>query len=159
VGTRCADHMTPLYPQKLALTSPSGGGRSVGIVRSRTKATEFSLVLVSLFSGNSRRMGETIERPQASQGTTGSGQITHVLRRIRFSDANVRLDFWSRGCSRPFYICFVEMSYASSLIFIPAGLACGCVHELEGHSRDAWRRVVVDREVPDHPCSGNSCEA
>ena len=42
VGTRCADHMTPLYPQKLALTLPTGGGRSVGIVRVRTKATEFS---------------------------------------------------------------------------------------------------------------------
>ena len=40
--------MTPLYPQKLALTSPTGGGRSVGIVRSRTKATEFSLTLVCL---------------------------------------------------------------------------------------------------------------
>ena len=45
VGTRCADHVTPLYPQKLALTSPTGGGRSVGIVRVRTKATE--LVYVS----------------------------------------------------------------------------------------------------------------
>jgi len=33
--------VTPLYPQKLALTSPTGGGRSVGIVRSRTKATEY----------------------------------------------------------------------------------------------------------------------
>ena len=42
VGTRCADHVTPLYPQKLALTSPTGGGRSVGIIRVRTKATEFS---------------------------------------------------------------------------------------------------------------------
>ena len=41
VGNRCADHVTPLYPQKLALTSSTGGGRSVGIVRSRTKATEF----------------------------------------------------------------------------------------------------------------------
>ena len=41
VGTRCADHVTPLYLQKLALTSPTGGGRSVGIVRVRTKATEF----------------------------------------------------------------------------------------------------------------------
>jgi hypothetical protein len=29
-----------LYPQKLALCSPTSGGRSVGIVRSRTKATE-----------------------------------------------------------------------------------------------------------------------
>jgi hypothetical protein len=35
-----------LYPQKLALTSSTSGGRSVGIVRSRTQATEFSLVLV-----------------------------------------------------------------------------------------------------------------
>jgi uncharacterized protein YaiE (UPF0345 family) len=31
-----------LYPQKLALTSRTSGGRSVGIVRSRTQATEFS---------------------------------------------------------------------------------------------------------------------
>jgi len=46
VGTRCADHVTPLYPQKLALTSPTGGGRSVGIVRVRTKATEFCFVAV-----------------------------------------------------------------------------------------------------------------
>jgi hypothetical protein len=30
-----------LYQQKLALTSPTRGGRSVGIVRSRTQATEF----------------------------------------------------------------------------------------------------------------------
>ena len=41
MGIRCAGHVTPLYPQKLALTSPTGGGRSVGIVRSQTKATEF----------------------------------------------------------------------------------------------------------------------
>ena len=31
MGTRSADHVTPLYPQKLALTSPTGGSRSVGI--------------------------------------------------------------------------------------------------------------------------------
>jgi hypothetical protein len=37
VGIRCADHATPLCPQKLALTSPAGCGRSVGIVRLRTK--------------------------------------------------------------------------------------------------------------------------
>ena len=46
VGTRCADHVTPLYPQKLALTSPTGGGRSVGIVRVRIKATEFVCLFV-----------------------------------------------------------------------------------------------------------------
>jgi hypothetical protein len=42
VGTRCADHVTPLYPLQLALLpSLTGGGRSVGIVRSRTEAMEF----------------------------------------------------------------------------------------------------------------------
>jgi hypothetical protein len=30
-----------IYPQKLALTSPTSSGRSIGIVRSRTLATEF----------------------------------------------------------------------------------------------------------------------
>jgi hypothetical protein len=30
-----------LYPQKLALTSPTSGGLSVGIVRLRTKAMEY----------------------------------------------------------------------------------------------------------------------
>jgi hypothetical protein len=33
-----------LYPQKLALTSPTSGGRSDGIPRLRTKATEFIFV-------------------------------------------------------------------------------------------------------------------
>ena len=46
MGNRCADHLTPSIRRKLALTSPTGGGRSVGIVRSRTKATEFSFMLV-----------------------------------------------------------------------------------------------------------------
>ena len=45
VGTRCADHVTPLYPQKSALTSPTGGGRSVGIVHVRTEATEFNFLV------------------------------------------------------------------------------------------------------------------
>jgi hypothetical protein len=30
VGIRRADHVTPLYPQKLALASLTGGSRSVG---------------------------------------------------------------------------------------------------------------------------------
>jgi hypothetical protein len=40
VGIHRAVHATPLYPQKLALTSPTSSGHSVGVVRSRTKATE-----------------------------------------------------------------------------------------------------------------------
>jgi hypothetical protein len=31
-----------LYPQNLVLTSPTSGGRSVGVVSSRTKATELA---------------------------------------------------------------------------------------------------------------------
>jgi hypothetical protein len=41
VGIRFADHATPSIRKKLALTSPTSGSRSVGIVRLRTKATEF----------------------------------------------------------------------------------------------------------------------
>jgi hypothetical protein len=36
-----------LYPQSLALTSSTSGGRSVGIVRSRTQATEFEQLMAS----------------------------------------------------------------------------------------------------------------
>jgi hypothetical protein len=41
VGIRHVDHVAH-YQQKLALTSLTRGGSSVGIVRSRTQATEFS---------------------------------------------------------------------------------------------------------------------
>jgi hypothetical protein len=43
-GIRCADHATPSIRKKLALTPPTRGGRSVGIVCLRTKATEFVLL-------------------------------------------------------------------------------------------------------------------
>jgi hypothetical protein len=38
-----------LYPQKLTLTSPTSGGPSVGIDRSRTQATEFGFFKVGLY--------------------------------------------------------------------------------------------------------------
>jgi hypothetical protein len=38
-----------LYPQKLALTSPTSGGRSVGIVRLRTKAMEFVCLMTKIY--------------------------------------------------------------------------------------------------------------
>jgi hypothetical protein len=44
MGIRRAGHVAHTNPQKLGLTSPTSGSRSVGIVTSRTKATEFSLV-------------------------------------------------------------------------------------------------------------------
>jgi hypothetical protein len=46
VGIRCAHNATPLSA-KVALTSMTSGGRSDGIVRLRTKATEFSFLVKS----------------------------------------------------------------------------------------------------------------
>jgi hypothetical protein len=46
VGIRRADYATLLYPQKWALTSPTSGGRSVGIVRSQIQATDFSFLVL-----------------------------------------------------------------------------------------------------------------
>jgi hypothetical protein len=45
VGIRHADHVA-LFPQKLALTSLTSGGRSVDIVRKRTQAMEFSFYML-----------------------------------------------------------------------------------------------------------------
>jgi hypothetical protein len=42
VEIRHADHVASSIRKKLAITSPTSGGRSVGIVRSRTQTTEFS---------------------------------------------------------------------------------------------------------------------
>jgi hypothetical protein len=49
VGIRHADHTTPpLYPPKLALTSSTSGGRSVGIVSLQTKAMKLCSTYFSL---------------------------------------------------------------------------------------------------------------
>jgi hypothetical protein len=42
VGIRHADHVVPSIRKKLAITSPTNGGRSVGIVRLRTQTMAFS---------------------------------------------------------------------------------------------------------------------
>jgi hypothetical protein len=45
VGIRHAYHVAPSISKKLAITSATSGGRSVGIVRSRTQTMEFFLDL------------------------------------------------------------------------------------------------------------------
>jgi hypothetical protein len=45
-GICCADHATPSIRKKLALTSPTSGGRSVGIVRLRTEGHGVILLFV-----------------------------------------------------------------------------------------------------------------
>jgi hypothetical protein len=46
VGIRHADHVAPSIRKKLAITSPTSGGRLVGIVRSWTQTMEFNNVCV-----------------------------------------------------------------------------------------------------------------
>jgi hypothetical protein len=50
VGIRCTEHVTYIYPQKLALTLPTSGDRSVDVVRLRTKATESGVYFISLLN-------------------------------------------------------------------------------------------------------------
>jgi hypothetical protein len=49
VGIRHADHVAPSIRKKLVIISPTSGGRSVGIVCSRTQTTEFVFDLWDFF--------------------------------------------------------------------------------------------------------------
>jgi hypothetical protein len=51
-----------LYPQKLALTSPTSDYRSVGVVRSRPQAMEFFLVWIADIRGLVTRSGIPLRR-------------------------------------------------------------------------------------------------
>jgi hypothetical protein len=50
VGIRHADHVAPSIRKKLALTSLTSGGRSVGIVRLRTEAMVFFILFIFLLN-------------------------------------------------------------------------------------------------------------
>jgi hypothetical protein len=73
VGIRSADHATPLNPQELEPTSPTSGGRSVGIVRLQTKATEFSFCVVTLglFNG-------ALKLPKSKSRKAGNNELWNV---------------------------------------------------------------------------------
>jgi hypothetical protein len=44
IGIRHADYVAPSIRKKLAITTPTSGGRSVGVVRSRTQTMEFFFI-------------------------------------------------------------------------------------------------------------------
>jgi hypothetical protein len=52
VGIFLSDHVAPSIRKKLTITSPTSGGRSVGIVRSRTQTMEISFFLSADFFFN-----------------------------------------------------------------------------------------------------------
>jgi hypothetical protein len=51
-----------LYPQNLALTSPTCGGRSVGTVRLRTKTTEFCFLFVVFIRSTAAKKANYMNR-------------------------------------------------------------------------------------------------
>ena len=102
VWIRCADHVTPLYPQKLALTSPTGGGRSVGIVRSRNKATEF------VYSSLSLHCTFTIYTSHEDKEVFSDCQTFYADRNFSFTSS------WVAACRRP-RVGLLSLSGSSSL--------------------------------------------
>jgi hypothetical protein len=60
--------VTPLYPQKLALTSPTSGSRSVDIVRSQTQATE-------LVSDSSTETDKKLTQEVSDSSTETDGEV------------------------------------------------------------------------------------
>jgi hypothetical protein len=73
-----------LYPQKLTLTSPTIGGRSVGIVRLRTKATEFVFCI-----------GIEISKPKLHLF------ISHKIFHVKYRDIFYAYDIRSQGIFSP----------------------------------------------------------
>ena len=78
--------MTPLYPQKLALTSPTGGGRSVGIVRSRTKATEFFFCVVITLKPQAEHVAGSVLGPHSFPSVTADTKNRERLRMVEQTD-------------------------------------------------------------------------
>ena len=102
MGNRYADHVTPLYPHKLALTSPTGGGRSVGIVRSRTEATEFSFFFWCLSWTIKYFLSNTFLSDKHLAETYIRDTLTNALRSTSESSVTIFLflsTFGTRKCS------------------------------------------------------------
>jgi hypothetical protein len=83
VRIHSADHTTPLYEQKLALTSLTSGGRSVGIVRSRTKA-----IIIIIIAYSSVKRTQKAYRVSASKMSSAAVGVLEA--RVR-NKAQIRL--------------------------------------------------------------------
>jgi hypothetical protein len=69
-----------LYPQKLAITLPTSGGRSVGIVRSRTQATE---IVNGWFWSFSEQVSISVALQTCVRGKSGLNLVSATTYRDR----------------------------------------------------------------------------
>jgi hypothetical protein len=133
-GRRHPSHWprSTLYTQKLALTSPTSGGRSVGIARSRTQPTEFGLVYNLIgFRGKYLRslcrnglVVRSLTWWQWSSALFDRYPETRDLSRREIADSNGHayhvarrhVDTWS-GTSNPCTICaIIWLSFRKTII-------------------------------------------
>jgi hypothetical protein len=87
-----------LYPQKLALTSPTSGGHSVGIVRLRTKATEFLQFIILWVLQSVMSLGPYKCK---GKGKINTVQAVEVLRVARGWSSHIfrhSTHRWGQGC-------------------------------------------------------------
>jgi hypothetical protein len=78
-----------LQPKKLALTSPTSGGRSVRIVRSRTKATEFFMAYFTRTCGWGERQSRVLWFGRREEARNIPRKQVQQFRTVVWSACNV----------------------------------------------------------------------
>jgi hypothetical protein len=79
VGIRHADHVAPSIRKKLATISPTRGGLSVGIVRSRTQTMEFSFSFYIKIKGSTDIPPLMVTKIATSYSTYKIAKLQRVL--------------------------------------------------------------------------------
>jgi hypothetical protein len=105
-----------LYPQKLAITSPTSSGRSAGIGRSRTQTMEFSLVFrkeTSMFPSEMSLLGQSLSAPVHRAHIAvnlrygcSCNHTDQIFRRLGSVLSNgIKRQFVSNSCNSPTFFC------------------------------------------------------
>jgi hypothetical protein len=133
-----------LYPLKLALTSPTSGGRPVGTVRLRTQATEFSLELNSFIT--SAFWTQCIKRASPYEVI----RVRHSVRLLVSSSEIIGTTFGLDRLIRTRRPISSEEKY----IFF---LVCGSFYQLNKHKlpmKDPlltpWSRIILEKITTVH---------
>jgi hypothetical protein len=134
-----------LYPPKLAITSPTNGGRSVGIVRSLTQAREFVMALQpyveswQLYSVSwnytqsvgLHRLGNSLSQQGPPTHRTTHTQNTYRHRSLQW-DSNAWPNVWVR---KRVHALDIETTVIGSLYILP--------HHLPKLHNEFWLNLVL----------------
>jgi hypothetical protein len=112
-------YMYTLYPQKLELTSPTSGGRSVGLVRLSTKATGF--VCFVLF-GPFPLLISRPKFPPSNSGPTHTHTHTHRNLETFMLFLNI-LDIRPQTCWSPLSVASCPLALSVVTLSLPQALS------------------------------------